>query len=176
MCLLLSKGSKQAMKKLAIVNACYVCLSCQILVMIFLLLDSHLVSCCYMQRHFVILDRYIWRGRLGEDGSFPSLQDCSPSDSFPWDAEDRTELTALLQQQTLMKASLSLCGMVSVQARSGAYWGSASVLNGLSAEVLQDKNQNAAQRCSAAWAAARAGAGRARHPGGEEVSTLLALV
>lgn len=37
----------------------------------------------------------------------------------------------------------SLCGMVSVQTREGVYWGSASVLNSLCAEILQDKTQNA---------------------------------
>lgn len=33
--------------------------------------------------------------------------------------------------------------MVSVQTREGVYWGSASVLNSLCAEILQDKTQNA---------------------------------
>lgn len=82
MCLLLSKGSKQAMKNLAIVNAFYVYLSCQILMMIFLVLDTHLMSCCYMQRQFVTLDWFFWTGRLEEDGSFPSLQHPSSDSLF----------------------------------------------------------------------------------------------
>lgn len=114
MCLLLSKGSKQAMKKLAIVNASYVYLSCQILVMIFHVLDTHLMSCCYMQRHSVILDWFFWRHRVGEDGTFSSMQDCSSSDMVgfvlfvyfalfyfvlsSWDAEGLPELTGLLRK------------------------------------------------------------------------------
>lgn len=89
-----------------------------------------------MQRHFVILDQLFWRGRLGKDGSSPSLQDCSPSDCFSWDAENLIKLTGLLWKRILMNMYFSSSGTVSMQTREGVYWGSASVLNSLHAEIL----------------------------------------
>lgn len=96
-----------------------------------------------MQRHFVILDQFSWRGRLGKDGSSPSLQDFSPAGCFSGDAEDLIKLTVLLWKQILINMYFSLCGVVSMQTREGVYWGSASVLNSLHAEILQGKTQNA---------------------------------
>lgn len=63
--------------------------------------------------------------------------------TFSWDSEGLIKLTGLLWKRILISMYFSLYGTVSKQTREDVYWGSASVLNNLHAEILQDKTQNA---------------------------------
>lgn len=163
------------MKKLVIVNASYVYLSCQILLMVFHALDKHLMSCCYMQRHFVnprfVLLEVQSRGRW-LCPQHVGLLFCHRFFPFSWDVRDLPELTGCFERCVLVCVPLSLAGAVWTQNRQHVYSSSASVLNSSNTEIQMPISTIG----SLVGSQDRSLLGTACGAGGEEVFILLGLM